>query len=83
MSNVFIEAIIVGLVVIVLGYIIGLITEPFLGVALPDACNSWNKKYVMEINLFLIGFTAHLLFEYLGANKWYCRYGNACKMNSI
>ena len=28
---------------------------------------------------FLLGVIVHLLFEYIGANKWYCKNGNACK----
>ncbi len=30
-------------------------------------------------SLFLLGAIAHLLFELIGANKWYCKNGTACK----
>ena len=33
----------------------------------------------VKINLFLIGFVTHMLFEIIGANKWYCGNGYACK----
>lgn len=61
-----------GLLVVVLGYIIGYFTKPYFGVALPEICSKWNDKYVMEVNLFLIGFVAHLFFEFTGLNHWYC-----------
>ena len=47
-------------------------------VDLPPVCKDWNKNYIMEISLFLTGFLTHLAFEFMGANKWYCKYGNAC-----
>ena len=28
--------------------------------------------------VFLTGFIGHLLFELLGANRWYCTHGKAC-----
>ena len=28
---------------------------------------------------FLTGVLGHLMFEYAGANKWYCKHGAACK----
>ena len=39
----------------------------------------FGKNYGMEIRLFLIGFLAHLFFEYTGINKWYCKNGIACR----
>ena len=30
------------------------------------------------IVVFLTGFVGHLLFELVGANKWYCTHGKAC-----
>lgn len=29
---------------------------------------------------FVVGCCAHLIFEYTGANRWYCDNGNACKV---
>ena len=31
------------------------------------------------LGYFITGFLAHLLFEYTGLNKWYCKNGIACK----
>jgi len=77
-TQLFLEAFIAGIVLVVLGYIIGYLTKPLYGVTLPEICNQWNKYYIMEINLFLIGFVAHLTFEISGANHWYCKNGYAC-----
>jgi len=79
-SRLFLESAIMGIIVVVLGYIIGYITGPWLGVSLPEACASWNKNYMMEINLFLIGFVGHMGFELAGMNMWYCKHGHACSM---
>lgn len=72
------EAVVMGIIVVVLGYIICYFTEPYFGVALPDICSTWNSGHILEINLFLIGFVGHLAAEAFGLNKWYCRNGNAC-----
>ena len=32
-----------------------------------------------KILLFMVGFIAHFLFEIMGANRWYCKHGSACK----
>ena len=29
---------------------------------------------------FIVGASTHLLFEYTGANTWYCDNGHACKV---
>uniref|UniRef100_A0A6C0F749 Uncharacterized protein n=1 Tax=viral metagenome TaxID=1070528 RepID=A0A6C0F749_9ZZZZ len=36
------------------------------------------KKQPMKL-VFIVGFIGHLLFELMGANKWYCKHGTACK----
>ena len=79
-SQLLLEAVFVGVFLVVLGYIIGLFTRPFLIVPQPPQCNHWNDKYIMEINLFLVGFVAHLLFELGGLNHWYCKNGYACSL---
>ena len=73
------EAIFVGIVLVIIGNVIGYMVGKSLSVSLPSVCKSWNKNYVMEISLFLTGFTAHYFFEYMGLNKYYCLHGTACK----
>ena len=64
------EGVIVGLVVIIVGLLTKKILN-YLEINLPD-------EYEEYIVLFLIGFISHILFEYIGFNKWYCEHGNAC-----
>jgi hypothetical protein len=32
-----------------------------------------------KLPIFWVGVVGHLIFEVVGANKWYCRKGFACK----
>ena len=73
------EAIFVGIVLVIIGNMVGFFVGKSLSVPLPKVCKSWNKNDVMEISLFLTGFTAHYFFEYAGLNKYYCLHGTACK----
>jgi uncharacterized membrane protein HdeD (DUF308 family) len=61
-----IEAFVVGIVMVVVGAIV-------------KNVNFQWKTYNTEITLFLTGVFAHLLFEFTGFNKWYCKNGFACK----
>ena len=79
MIQLFIEAIIVGIVLVLISYIVVFLISKFYSQNLPKICKKWNKNYVMEISLFLIGVITHLFFEFTGLNKWYCRKGFACK----
>ena len=56
----------------------GFAVGKMIGSDLPSVCKDWNKKHAMEISLFLTGFTLHLLCEFGGLNKWYCKNGVAC-----
>jgi hypothetical protein len=60
-----IEASVVGVVLLILGKIL----------------NNYQitKKYHLEATLFLAGSLAHLFFEMVGFNKWYCKNSVACK----
>lgn len=73
-----IEALVVGIATVVVGSIVGFGVGKVLGSDMPKVCKNWNKKYAMEISLFLTGSLLHLLFEFLGGNKWYCKNGIAC-----
>ena len=73
-----IEAFIVGIATVVIGTIVGFIIGRSISVDLPKLCKEWNKNHIMEISLFFTGFILHLLCEYSGINRWYCKNGNAC-----
>ena len=73
-----IEALVVGIATVVVGSVVGFGIGKVLGSDMPKVCKNWNKKYAMEISLFLTGSLLHLLFEFLGGNKWYCKNGIAC-----
>lgn len=47
-------------------------------VMLPFALISSHVKNTL-LAVFLTGFISHFIFEYIGANKWYCKYGKACQ----
>lgn len=73
--NLLIEAISVGVATIFIGllvsYTIGLIY---------NKNENFTKNYkLMSLGLFLTGFILHILCEYSGINKWYCKNGVACK----
>lgn len=74
-----IEAFIVGIATVVIGTIIGFIIGRSISVDLPKLCKEWNKNHIMEISLFFTGFILHLVCEYSGINRWYCKNGNACR----
>lgn len=79
MNKLFIEAFMVGIILIivsipVMGALHALYPEDYSGCTnLPS--KSKNKYYVAT---FIIGVLVHLLCEFSGANKWYCKNGNAC-----
>ena len=81
MKRILIESSVVGILVVIIGTIISFIISKFIVSDLPPVCKNWNKNFIMEICLFLTGFITHLLCEYFGVNKWYCKNGNACVNN--
>jgi ABC-type antimicrobial peptide transport system permease subunit len=77
--QVFVEAVVVGVMAIIVGYLSGWLVSQMWSVnGLSEACKQWNKNYVMEKTLFLTGFLIHLLCEVSGINGWYCKSGAAC-----
>ena len=71
MNKLLTESFLTGLMLVIMGTIVSFIVD--------KVCRGcWNEKYVMEISLFFTGFIAHLSFEYIGLNKWYCKNGHAC-----
>jgi len=79
MVHYLVEAVVVGVVLVLIGLIIANILKMFDNNT-PDNCKNWNDNFIMEKTLFLIGFFTHVFFEITGGNKWYCKYGNACKI---
>lgn len=70
------ETIFIGITLVIIGYIVGIIMKLLYSSSLPDVCKGWNKHYIMEKTLCFIGVVTHLLYEYLGFNKYYvnCKY---------
>jgi cytosine/uracil/thiamine/allantoin permease len=72
------EAIIVGILTIIFGYLAGYMTMYTIELydkdvkSLPQECKKWNKHNAMEISLFLTGFLLHVVLDIFGTNKWYC-----------
>ncbi len=73
-----IEAVVVGIITVIVGTLVAFILGSFFSSNLSKICKSWNKNYVMEVSLFFTGFFIHIICEFTGINKWYCRNGNAC-----
>jgi len=68
--NLIIEAIVVGLVVVMVGTLVKKYL-PNLGI----------EKYIKKeyLILFIIGVVSHFGFEAAGLNHWYCKNGYACR----
>ena len=65
MNKLIIEALVVAVIVV----IIGCVVSHLLG-------KNCDKHLILV--LFLTGIITHLLCEYTGVNKWYCKKGHAC-----
>lgn len=74
--NIFIEALIVGLITAIVGFILSTLL-------MYTNKNFELKKYSfwfqVLLSFFLTGVAVHLVCEYTGVNKLYCKSGNACK----
>lgn len=66
-----IEAIIIGIILIIIGLFVTLLMPKSLEVNLPNECKKWNENHVMELSLFAIGFLFRIGAELSGANEWY------------
>lgn len=78
--NVIKEAIVVGIMTVIVGNVIGyIIGKMYRKMDLITVVNKdWNKYYAMEISLFITGFLIHIISELAGFNSWYCKWGSAC-----
>ena len=63
-----IEASAVGLGLVLLWYLFNMLSEKV------------SKKDNLIISLFIVGAVFHLIAEFSGINKWYCKNGNACNV---
>ena len=79
-SSLLVEAIVVGILTVIIGTIISKVISYNFSRNLPKQCKDWNKNYVMEICLFLTGLSIHLFCEFMGINKWYCKNGAYLKL---
>jgi len=70
---VLIEALFVGIIVVVIGVIGHIVTLKLYG------HHDLNDMYMFAGHLFMIGVAVHLICEFVGINKWYCNNGTACK----
>ena len=60
-----VEAVIVGLIVVLIGTAVTFVVSKITAVDLPPTCRVWKKNYTMEIALFLTGVVTHLAFEFV------------------
>ena len=68
------ESVVVGIATMIVGTMVSwAMSGVWPDVELPKDCDTWNKYKVMEWSLFFTGFFAHIGFEYLGINEWYCK----------
>lgn len=76
-SKILLEAIISGIAVLVIGLLVNWLSR------------SWRKDQILPVgpefrmghlgvNLFITGVVVYLIAEFSGANRWYCKNGNAC-----
>lgn len=67
---VILEAIFVGITLVILSIGLTFVYK----IIYPNAhseCKNWNKNYIMEISVFILGVATHLLYEVTGINRWY------------
>ena len=72
-SKILIEALAVGLAVLVLGLLIWVLAKCLF----PK--HNFNSLASHAVMLFILGFSLHLFSEWLGVNAWYCKNGTACR----
>lgn len=68
-QNKLVQALLVGVMTVVVGTLVTKVAGNYLNIELPDACKEWNKNHVMEISLFATGVLMHLLPEIVSQVK--------------
>lgn len=71
--NILVEAGSVGLLVVIIGFLLHWISLKVYG------AHNLNDITVFLGHLFIIGVIVHLVCEYSGINRWYCKNGLACQ----
>ena len=64
------EAVAVGVVVVILGYLVVYVMEHMK--------LKMGREKQMILGFFMLGVITHLVCEFTGVNKWYCKKGHAC-----
>ncbi len=70
LQRLLIEAVAVGVLVVLLGYVVIYVMESMK--------LKMNRDKQMIIGFFVLGALTHLVCEFTGVNKWYCKNGIAC-----
>jgi len=73
MLRLFIEALIVGIVIMAMGFPSSMIALKILPIKEGE-----DHIPVMYLSLFITGSLSHIVFEVLKLNSWYCKNGFAC-----
>ncbi len=76
-TEVFVEAIVVGIITALLGFII---STALMFTSKKFKLKEYHFWYQVVLAFFLTGFVVHLGCEAFGFNKWYCKNGSACKV---
>ena len=79
MKELIMESAFVGIILVLVATVVSKMFGKDVEKKLPPKLRDWNKDHVMEKSLFVSGFMIHILFEFSGVNKWYCKHGSACK----
>ena len=68
------EAIIVGVLTVIVGVLVKSVISQLSPNVVPDSCKDWNKHHIMELSLFFTGVFVHLGCEVSGLNQLYVDY---------
>lgn len=79
-KQLFIEAIVVGIITVVVGSIISRILMHTNNLKQTFQSIPWNNWYTLEWSYFITGVFIHLLCEVIGINKWYLTYSAAAML---
>lgn len=75
MQKLLIEAIVVGIMLVVVSVIVANLLVPLM----TPQHKFFKTDLTFIIVMFVTGVIVHLLCEATGVNRWYCKNGNACK----